>query len=244
MSRHGSAFVVWAATVRRGRAAGSALRLAIAPRGGPFGTARAIASPGDVSQPAVAVAPDGSAVLAWRSSLPAGGEQSFDAPILAAIRAANGAISAPQAVSLLPGSEPQVRTNVQGEAILTFDQRNPSPQNPDGPEVGASWRRVTGDGTWAPPVRLSGPGVAAGSASLAVDAAGNAFVAYSAAPAAGDATPPATLTQRRPPGATFGPAEILGPDFTGATLVAAGSRITAASGGSGGRTLVSDHVPG
>jgi hypothetical protein len=244
MSRAGSAFVVWAATVRRDDAAGTALRLAIARRNRPFGSAQAIASPGDVSQPSIAIAPVGSAVIAWRGSPPTGGEQNLDGPILASIRASSGAISAPQTVSSLPGSIPRVGVNAQGEAILVWNQRDASPQNPDGAEVAASTRPIAGSERWAAPLRLSGPGLAAGSASLAIDSAGNAMVAYSSAPAVGHATQPVLLTQRRSPGAPFETPEPLGPDFTGASVFGAGSRITAVSGGSGGRTLVSDYVGG
>ncbi len=114
----GTAFVVWAATVRRAGAAHTALRLAIAPPGGLFGPGRPIPSPGDASQPTLAIGPHGSAIIAWRGSLPAGGEQNADATIFAAVRDSNGVLAGSQPVSLLPGSNPQVRVNGQGEAIL------------------------------------------------------------------------------------------------------------------------------
>lgn len=104
--------------MQRGGTVGSALRLAIAPRGGLFGPARAIATPTNVSQPSIAIAPGGDAIFAWRASLPAGGEQDADAPILASVRTRTDRATGSQAVSVIPGSDPQVRTNRQGEAVL------------------------------------------------------------------------------------------------------------------------------
>jgi len=245
LSRGGTAFVVWAATVRRSRGPGSALRLAIAPRGELFGPARPIPSPGEASQPSIAIAPNGNAIIAWRGSLPTGGEQNVDAPILASLRTPAGVLSATQVVSLLPGSGPQVRTNAQSEAILVWNQRNPTPQNPDGPEVAASVRRVP-DAGFGPPVRLSPAGLAAGSVSLADNAAGTTIAVYSVGPPR-NTTPPVAAAQVMAPGAGFGPAQVIGAEFSGAFAFSAGVRLTVASGGSGGsggRTLISDHAGG
>ena len=243
LSRDGSAFVLWAATVRRSSGAGSALRLAVAPPGELFGPARAIPSPGEASQPSLAIAPNGDAIMAWRASPPTGGEQNVDAPILASRRTAAGVLSATQVVSRLPGSAPQVRANSQSEATLVWNQRNPTPQNPDGPEVAVSEARAPGAGFEAP-VRLSPAGVAAGSVSLAIGAAGTGIAAYSAALPRQFATPPLAVVHVMAPGAGFGAPQSLGADFSGAFVFAAGARLTVASGGSGRRTLISDHAGG
>ena len=240
----GTAFVVWEATVRRAGAVHTALRLTIAPPGGLFGPARPIPSPGDVSQPALALGAHGTAIIAWRGSLPAGGEQNADATIFAAVRNGNGVLAGPQPVSLLPGSNPQVRVNGQGEAILAWDQRNPTPQNPDGPEVATSLRGAA-SGAFAAPVTISPAGIAAGSASLAVDATGSAILVYTASlldpglPGGGILA----VSHRRPPGGVFGPPQSLPAQFSGAFVFAAGALVSAASGGSEGRTGLSDYVP-
>lgn len=244
MSARGNAFVVWAARVRRGASTGTALRLVTAPRGLRFGFPRAIPSPGNASQPSIAVAPNGGAIVAWRASPPAGGEQNADAPILASVRASSGIISTPQVVSQLPGSGPQVRANTQGEAILVWNQRNPSPQNPDGPEVAASVR-PTGASGFEAPFLLSPAGAPAGTASLAIAADGTAVAGYTASLTAAYTAPPAAYTRSRTPGsATFDRPELLGADFSGAFVFSAGSLVTAASAGSGGRTLISDRLGG
>jgi hypothetical protein len=241
MSRGGSAFVMWAATVRRSGGSGSALRLAIAPRGELFGPSRAIPSPGEASQPSIAIAPNGSVIMAWRGSLPTGGEQNVDAPIVASTRTGAGVLSASQVVSALPGSDPQVHTTPQGRTILGWNQRNPTPQNPDGPEVAVSLGPAPGGG-FAPPVRLSPAGIAAGSVSLAVDTAGSTTAVYSAALPPPLTTPPIGVAQVMAPGAGFGAPQALGLNFSGASVFAAGARVTAVSGGSDGRTLISDLV--
>lgn len=82
----------------------------------------------------------------------------------------------------------------------------------------------------------------AGSASLAVDAAGNAVAVYSAALTGRSAPPPVAVAQRRTPGAAFGAPELLGAKFAGAFAFSAGARVTAVSGGGGGRTLVSHRT--
>ncbi|HVF77367.1 MAG TPA: hypothetical protein VNA28_03640 [Solirubrobacteraceae bacterium] len=244
MSRGGSAFVVWAASVGRGGAAGTALRMAIAPRGLRFGFPRAISSAGNVSQPSVAVAPNGDAIVAWRASLPAGGEQNADAPIVSAVRASSGIISASQVVSELPGSGPQVRANDQGEAILVWNQRNPTPENPDGPEVAGSLRPA-GASAFEAPFLFSPAGAAAGSASLAIDDDGTAVAGYTASLTGGYRPPPAAFTRSMTSGrATFATPESLGEDFSGAFVFSAGSLVTAASAGSGGRTLIRDRIAG
>jgi hypothetical protein len=239
----GTAFVVWAATVRRAGAVHTALRLTIAPPGGLFGPGRPIPGPGDASQPALAIGPHGTAIIAWRGSLPAGGEQNADATIFAAVRNSNGVLAGPQPVSLFPGSNPHLRVNGQGEAILAWDERNPTPQNPDGPEVATSVRDAAG-GAFPAPVTISPAGTAAGSASLAVDATGTATLAYTASllnpGLPGGAI--LALSHRRPPGGVFGRPELLPAQFSGAFVFAADALVSAVSGGSDGRTALSDYV--
>ncbi len=54
---------------------------------------------------------------------------------------------------------------------------------------------------------------------------------------------PQGVSHLRPPAGSFGPAVALPANFTGVFVFAAGRRISAVSGGSGGRTLVSDWRP-
>jgi hypothetical protein len=75
----------------------------------------------------------------------------------------------------------------------------------------------------------------------AVDPAGVAYLVYSAA--AGTGTTPdgaAGISHVRLPGGAFGPPVALPSGFTGAFVFTAGAKVTAVSGGSGGRTLISD----
>ena len=182
MSADGNAFLVWAANVREGDDFHTRLRIAVAARGRRFGHSEAITRSGEASQPAVAITPDGDAIVAWRGSLPAGGEQNSDATIFAAERDRLGRLSAPQPISQHPGYEPRIATNPQGEAILVWNERDYTPQNPDGQQVAVAVRRADGGG-FGSPLTLSAADVAAGSASLAVDAGGMATIVYSAATA-------------------------------------------------------------
>ena len=236
----GTTFIVWAATVREGDVVHTRLRLVSARRGRRFGHSQAIGAGGDASQPSLALAPDGSVIVAWRASLPAGGEQNLDAPILAAIRDPNGATSSAQTISQLPGSTPQVGVNPQGEAVAVWSQINPTPTNPDGREVAAALRPAS-RGAFEPPVRLHAANVSAGSPSLAVESSGDMTVVYSASVIEpGGSSGPAAISLRRTSGSPFGTPETLPTDFSGAFVFAAGARVTAVSGGSGGRTLISD----
>ena len=82
----GSAYVAWAAFVRNGDDVSTRLRMVVIRRSGLRSTEHFVgrATDGSASQPAIAVRPDGIADLAWRASLPPGGEQNERAPILAA----------------------------------------------------------------------------------------------------------------------------------------------------------------
>jgi hypothetical protein len=221
----------------------SRLRLITAPAGRRFGHSQPITTTGDASQPSLALANDGSLFLAWRASLPAGGEQNVDAAILAAVRDPAGAASAPQTVSSLPGSAPQIGVTTQGDATIVWNQRNSTTVNPDGAEVAAALRPASG-GAFGPPVRLHAADVAAGSASLAVASSGDTTIVYSASGLGpGGPAVPEALSRSRPPASPFGAAQPLPADFSGAFVFAAGARVTAVSGGSGGRTLISDLSP-
>ena len=246
ISADGDAFFVWAASVRDGGDFHTRLRIAVAERGRRFGHSEPITHSGDASQPAVAITPDGHAIVAWRGSLPAGSEQNSDATIFAATRDRLGRLSALQPVSQHDGYEPRIAATPQGEAILVWNERDFTPQNPDGAQVAAAVR-PSGGGSFGTPVTLSRPNVAADSAALAVDASGTATIVYSAAAARPPYATggPVAVAHRRAPGApSFGAAaEPLPAAFIGALVIAAGARVTAASGRSGGRTLISDYAP-
>gem|GEM_PF-2611086 len=240
----GTAFVVYSATSGIGAETRTQLRLAVAPQNGLFGPTRAIPGPGQASQPSLALSSNGSAVIAWRGSPPTGGEQDADGPILVTVRDALGRLVGPVVASQLPGSRPQLRINGSGEAIVAWDGRNPTPQNPDGAEVVVAVRPASG-GAFGAPLTINPPGTAAAGASLALDANGTATLAYSASLlGAGTAAGPiVAVAQRRPAGGTFAPAELLPPDFAGAFVFTAGARVTAVSAGrTGGRTALSDYA--
>jgi hypothetical protein len=245
MTAGGTAFIVYSSTARMGTEVRTQLRLAIAPgRDGLFGPTRTIPGPGQASQPSLALTADGSALIAWRGSPPTGGEQDVAGPILVSARDAMGRLVGPVVVSQFPGSRPQLRLNGRDEAILVWNQSNPTPANPDGQEVAVAVRGASG--AFGGPLTLSAPGTAAGGASLAVDAAGTATVVYSAARlGAGYTTGPILpLVHRRAPGGAFGAPQQLPTGFPGAFVFAAGMRVTAVSAGFGGdRTAISDYVP-
>ncbi|HTN24949.1 MAG TPA: hypothetical protein VL120_13230 [Solirubrobacteraceae bacterium] len=231
----GSAYVVWAAMVRTGDDVHTRLRMAVLRRGGrSLGSEHFLSDAGDASQPALAVQPDGSAAVAWRASLPAGGEQDNPAPIMAVTSSPAAVLAPPQSVSTAPGRLPQLRVNGQGEAVMAWNQVDPTPGNPDGPQVAIAIRPA-GGAAFGRPALLSPPGVEATGASLAVDAPGNAYLLYGAGGQV-------AVTQVRPPGSVFGPPSTLPSAFAGGSLLAAGARITAISAFAA-RTSVSDWTP-
>jgi hypothetical protein len=242
----GSAYVVWAAEGRSGDDVHTRLRMTVLRRDARrLGHEHAIsrAADGDVSQPSIAVRRDGTAVVAWRSSLPGGGEQDDPAPILAAESTPDEVVSQPQVISHAPSELPQVRVNAQGEAILAWNQLHSTPENPDGPEIAVAVRPASA-AAFGAPATITPANVAAGSSSLAVDAAGSAYLVHSAAAGtASSAGGPVGISHVRPAGGAFGPPIALPADFTGASVVSAGPKVTAVSGGSGGRTLLSDWTP-
>lgn len=242
----GSAYVVWAAVLRT--AAGEVrtrLRLAVLRRSGRrLGTEHFLAGTGtgagagDASQPSLDVAPDGTAVVAWRASPPAGGEQDEAAPILAAASSPDAVTAPARAVSTAAGSLPQVRLNARGEALLAWNELISTPDNPDGAGVAVAIRSP-GAAAFGAPARISPPTIASDGAALAVDAAGTAFLLYSADSTAGRRV---AVSHVRVPGGIFGSPTTLPPAFAGGTLLAAGAKVTAVSGPIGS-TAVSDWVP-
>jgi hypothetical protein len=242
----GSAYVAWAASVRSGQELHTRLRMAVIRRSGRLTSDHAIsrAADGDASQPSIAVRRDGAADLAWRASLPAGGEQNDAAPILAAVSTPVAVTSQPQAVSLLPGEGPVVRVDAQGEAILAWDQSHSTPQNPDGGEVAFAVRPAGADAFGAA-ATITPASLAAGGSSLAVDAAGSAYLVYSAF--GGDLSAPAArpvgLSHVRPAGGAFGSPLALPAGLGGVSVLSAGAKVTAVGAGSADRWLASDWTP-
>ncbi len=171
---------------------------------------------------------DGTADLAWRSSLPATGAENERAPIRTAASSPDAVVTQPQALSTLPGDEPFVRVTRQGEAIVSWNQIDSTPQNPDGEEV-AYAVRPAGATAFGPATRLSGAGEMAAGQSLAVDAEGDAMIVYTGAPAIGP--PPGDdfgRTYLRPAGGVFGPAVAFPGSPTGGVRVfSAGSKLSA-----------------
>jgi hypothetical protein len=240
----GSAYVAWAAVMRTGGEVHTRLRMAVIRRSDRLTGDHAIsrAADGDASQPSIAVRRDGSADLAWRASLPAGGEQDEAAPILAAVSTPVAVTSQPRAVSLLRGRRPVVRVDAQGEAVLAWDQFDSTPQNPDGSEVAVAVRPAGADAFGAA-ATITPANVTASGSSLAVDAAGSAYLVYSAfgSDLSTPGASPLGLSHVRPAGGAFGPPLALPAGFGGASVFSAGAKVTAVSGGGeAGRWLVSD----
>jgi hypothetical protein len=237
----GSAYVVWAAEVRTAPGVvHTRLRMATFGRDGRrVGREHFLSTTGDASQPSLAVGRDGSTTVAWRSSLPAGGEQNDPAPIMAATSSPDAVLTPAQAVSVARGELPQVRVNAGGEAILAWNQINPTPGNPDGPQIAVALRPA-GAPAFGAPATISPPNVLADSASLAVDSSGTAYLLYSADSGTGSRI---AVSHVRAPASVFGPPLTLPPAFAGGTLVAAGAKVTAVSGVGGPAVDVSDWAP-
>jgi hypothetical protein len=236
----GSAYVVWAAEVRTADDVHTRLRMAVLGRSGRrAGSDHFISAGGDAGQPSFAVQRDGSAVIAWRASLPAGGEQDNPAPIMAAASTPEATVTPLQAVSTALGERPQVRLDAVGEAVLAWQQFNPSPTGPDGPQIAAAVRPPGSATAFGAPAVVSPPSVLADSPSLTVDAAGVTYLVYNAGSALFG---PGGLSHVRPPAGVLGGPAALPRGFAAPAVLAAGRRVTAVSGG-GGRTLVSDWVP-
>jgi hypothetical protein len=232
----GSAYVVWAAEVRSAAAeVHTRLRLATFARSGRrLGREHALSTTGDAGQPSLAIGGDGIAAVAWRTSLPAGGEQDETAPIMAASSSPDALVAPAQALSLARGDHPQLRLDAAGEAIVAWTELDPAPAAGDRRQV-AFCLRPAGAAAFGSPSVISPPNVEAAEPSLAVDGAGNTHLLYAA-----DGN--VAVTQVRPPGAIFGAPATLPAAFAGGSLLAAGPKLTAVSG-RGGRTLVSDWTP-
>ena len=241
----GSAYVVWAAGVRSGADFRTQLRMIVVRRSGRHGVEHFISAPadGNASQPTLAVRDDGTAVIAWRASLPAGGEQNEPAPIEAVTSSPDAVASPVQPVTTDRADLPVLVVNRPGEAILAWDELDPTPGNPDGPRVFAA-TALAGAATFGAPVAMSPADRLAGNPSLAVDAAGTAFLAYGVTPSIATApAEPSALSHVRPAGGVFGPPIALPASFGGVSLVAAGAQVTAVSGAAQGHTLLSDWMP-
>lgn len=148
------------------------IRIAVAPHGERFESPQAISDNSVAcSQPAVAVAADGNAVIAWRASPPASEESNRSAAIRVAVRDPRGRISPPQTLSLA-GDSPRICVNRQGEVIVLWQQRSS-----DGTTLTAAVGPI--GGTFGAPTELSPPSDEQNvDGSLAVDHHGNAIVAY------------------------------------------------------------------
>lgn len=228
-----TAYAAWAGRPGRSRPDRLGIQVAVAPRGERFGSPRTVSRRGaPASEPTIAIARDGSAVLAWRRSPPAGGGADLAGRMIeATVRDRDGRVSAPQVVAPIEARRPQVRLNRQGEAVLVWEQYTET--SPDG-EIAAAVRPAAGN--FGPAVTISPPGVA-GRQSLAVDRRGNAVAAWSAGGAS-----LSVVAAVRQPGGSFGApvtvAAIGGPPVT----IAAGDRITAAWWSDAG-TQLSDWTP-
>lgn len=241
----GSAYVVWAAAVSSGGVFGTRPRMIVVRRSGRHGVEHFVSAPadGNASQPSLAVRRDGTAIVAWRASPPAGGEQN-EAGAIKAVTSSPDAVASPvQSVTSGRGDLPFLVANAQGEAILAWDEFDLTPGAPDGPRVFAA-AAPAGAATFGAPVAMSPADRLAGNASLAVDAAGTAFLAYGATASSATApAEPSALSHIRPAGGVFGPPIALPASFGAVALVAAGAEVTAVSGAVGGHTLLSDWTP-
>jgi hypothetical protein len=191
---HGGALAAWS------NGSGTEIDLALARRGHGFGTPGAISPGGSAaSQPAIAIGSDGTAVIAWRGSPPAGGAEDLAGPIYAVTRDPRGTRSQPQAVSAAGklGRRPELRVGRDDEAILVWQQWR---ADGTGAEIAAA-TRAQGKGLFGAPVVISQPDEEAADPSLALDQAGNAVVVYRGAhldaavrPAGGAFGPPVALS--------------------------------------------------
>jgi hypothetical protein len=240
----GSAYVTWAAQVRTGDDVHTRLRMVVVRRSGLRNTEHFVsrAADGDASQPSIGVRPDGTADIAWRASLPAGSEQNVSSPILVASSSPDAVVTQPVAVSTARGDEPFMRVTRQGEAIVSWDQLNPSPQNPDGEEV-AYAVRTAGAAAFGAPTTISAAGLRAADSSLAVDSSGGAYIVYDAAPAIGPAPAgTAGVSHFRPAAGAFGAPVALPANDSGVRVFSAGAKVSVYMATASGLTI-SDWTP-
>jgi hypothetical protein len=240
----GSAYVAWAAGVRGAGTFDTQLRMVVVRRSGKRSADHAISGAGDASQPALAVRRDGTAILAWRASLPAGGEQSEPAAIVAATSSPDAVVTAPQTVTAGSAMSPRLAIDTQGEAILAWSQFDVAAGQGDGPQVVAAVAPA-GSAAFGPPAALTPGSFVAENPSLAVDGAGTAYVVYDGGPA--EATTPGArgaFSSLRPAGGTFGTAILLPARLAVAPAVfSAGAQVSALGFDAAGRPRVSDWTP-
>lgn len=237
----GSAYVVWAANAASSDGDGrSRLRMTVVRRSNRQGRDHAITGAADrsASRPSIAVRGDGTADIAWRASLPTGGEQNESAPIWAAASGPDAVTTAPAQVSSGLAEQPVVRVNHQGEAILAWDEHDPAPGAPEGSRIVVAIRAV-GAPTFGVPTVISAANAATTGAALAVDAAGTAYLAYAST------VPTAPLTRAgvshvRPAGGVFGAPLALPAGIERPSLVSAGAKVSAFSTATDEPIVVSD----
>lgn len=235
----GSAYVVWAATERSGDTVRSRLRMTVIRRSNRRGREHAVSpAAASASQPSIAVRSDGLADLAWRASPPAGGEQNEAAPIWAAASGPDAIVTPPRQASLLPAEQPVVRGNRQGEAVLAWSEYDLTPGSPEGLRIATAVRPAGAEAFGAPATISTGDPVT-GAASLAVDAAGTAVLAYSSS-APSPAAAPIAMSRARPARGVFGAPLALPPGIARPLLIAAGAKVVAAGIATDERFLVSE----
>ena len=186
--RHGTAYVAIASPGLRRRLPGGkfetlirqGIYLTARRPGGRFGRARRVSPVGEPgSQPRVAVAADGTAIVIWRAA-PTPGTEDLWGPIKAA-RFAGGRAGAAQTLSVPAqhgGTEPLLQFTPAGEAVAVWHQFNPiaSPAEPVWAQTVTSIRPA--GGSFGAPVVLSPAMVGAERASLAVTDAGEVVVLW------------------------------------------------------------------
>jgi hypothetical protein len=240
----GSAYVAWAAGVHGAGTSDTQLRMVVVRRSAKRSTDHAISGGGDASRPALAVRPNGTAILAWRASLPAGGEQDEPAAIMAATSSPDAVATAPQTITAGTATSPMLALDSQGEAILAWSAFDATPGQGDGPQV-LSAVAPAGSAAFGAPAAITPGGFVAENPSLAVDGAGAAYVVYDGGPA--EATTPGgrgAFSNLRPADGTFGAAIPLPAQLAVAPAVlAAGAQVSALGFDAGGRPRVSDWTP-
>jgi hypothetical protein len=208
------------------------IALAVASRGRRFGAPQTISN-GPCSQPAVAVGSDGSALIAWRASPPAGEESNRWGLIRAVERDRQGRISSVRTLSRREGDTPRISISRRGEVIVLWQQRS---------RRGNTLTAVVGrvGGTFGAPIQISPPSEQENvPGELAVDHDGTAIVVYdhnggvfARVRNSGQAFAAATRLNAHPP--THG--------ALAASLIAADNKVTAAWLTAAG-TQLSDWTP-
>jgi hypothetical protein len=164
----GDAIVVWAGANGAGT---SIAQEAMRPAGGAWTKPVKLSAEGQNAElPVVAIAPSGAAVVAWSRS------NGTDFIVQATRRASGGIWTMPVNLSKPGGgaSRPSVAIDPAGDALVAWERWN-------GAEDVLQAARQTGEaGPWSTPVDLSRPEESSYDAIAALDAAGNATVAWEA----------------------------------------------------------------